>query len=87
MKKPNKAKPGDEFYETMPLAQPHNVYRDDTREYAPLTTPEAQRSTAIITLILVGVVVVALALLFTRGLELIGSTAPIDTTSSGSLEP
>ena len=80
-------KKDDEFYETMPLTGQHYVYRDDVDEFRGAPDASAQRATAIITLVLVGVVAVALGLLFARGLQIVGGAQPTDTTTSGSLEP
>lgn len=70
----------EEFYETMPMAASHYVYRDDA---LPVEAAPNVRRTAIITLVLVAIVALAVGLLIAKGLDLIRTdmSAPITNNS------
>jgi hypothetical protein len=84
---PESQEPVD-FFETMPMAAGHFVFRDDTIELEDKNHDDITgeiKATAIITLVLVLVTAVALGLLVWRGLDTIRGTVN-PTANATSLE-
>lgn len=62
----------DNFYEAMPTAADHYVYRDETSASEPEQMVESEaKLISLITLVLVTVAVIALAALFIQGFNMI----------------
>ena len=73
----------EDFYEVMPLTGSHYVYRDDVvNDVAPERIYNNAKITAIITLILVGLVALALGILLAKSLQTLRANTQVTATNS-----
>ncbi len=88
-KSPKENDESAEFYEMIAASRPgyaYFPYVDDGDKEKIQATPDSSKTTAIITLVLVGIAALAIGVLIMRGLDTIKSTIPPPNDSTGTLE-